>query len=73
MFAQGKRRWRGALWFATPWSWFQNFILRGGFLDGYRGALISQMAARSVRLKYTKLGRLIAASPRSQGRVEAGS
>jgi len=60
MFAQGKRRWRGAVWFATPWSWFQNFILRGGFLDGHRGALISQMAARSVRLKYAKLGKLIA-------------
>jgi hypothetical protein len=33
--------------------------LRGGFLDGYRGAIISQMAARSVRLKYAKLGKLI--------------
>jgi len=60
MFAEGQRRWRGAVCFATPWSWFQNFVLRGGFLDGYRGALISQMAARSVRLKYTKLGKLIA-------------
>lgn len=66
MFAQGKRNWRGAVWFATPWSWFQNFVLRGGFLDGYRGALISHMAARSVRLKYTKLGKLIA-SKRSLG------
>ena len=64
MFAQGKRSWRGAVWFATPWSWFQNFVLRGGFLDGYRGALISQMAARSVRLKYTKLGKLIASKRR---------
>jgi len=73
MFSQGKRSWRGALWFATPWSWFQNFVLRGGFLDGYRGALISQMAARSVRLKYAKLGRLIAASPRPPGRGEAAS
>jgi glycosyltransferase involved in cell wall biosynthesis len=60
MFAKGRRRWRSALWFATPWAWFQNFFLRGGFLDGHRGALISQMAARSVRLKYGKLGRLIA-------------
>jgi len=60
MFAQGQRSWRPAMWFATPWSWFQNFVLRGGFLDGYRGALISQMAARSVRLKYAKLGKLIA-------------
>ena len=61
MFAEGRRRWRAALWFATPWSFFQNFILRGGFLDGYRGALISQMAARTVRRKYSKLGELIKA------------
>jgi hypothetical protein len=58
MFEAGKRRWRAALWLATPWSWFQNFFLRGGFLDGYRGALIARMAARSVRLKYAKLGKL---------------
>jgi len=63
LFADGKRSWRSAVWFATPWSWFQNFVLRGGFLDGYRGALIAQMAARSVRLKYAKLGKLIAQSP----------
>jgi hypothetical protein len=61
MFEEGKRHWRGALWFATPWSFFQNYILRGGFLDGYRGAVISRMAARTVRLKYQKLGKLIAA------------
>jgi glycosyltransferase involved in cell wall biosynthesis len=59
MFESGQRNWKGALWLATPWSWFQNYFLRGGFLDGYRGALISQMAARSVRLKYAKLGKLI--------------
>lgn len=64
MYALGKRRWRGAMWFATPWSWFQNFVLRGGFCDGYRGALIAQMAARSVRLKYAKLGKLVAAKRR---------
>jgi Glycosyl transferase family 2 len=70
MFAQGQRKWRAALWFATPWSWFQNFVLRGGFLDGYRGALIAQMAARSVRLKYTKLGKLTHAA---FGKAGAGS
>jgi glycosyltransferase involved in cell wall biosynthesis len=62
MYEAGKRSWRTAAWLATPWSWFQNFFLRGGFLDGYRGALIAQMAARSVRLKYKKLGQLAAAS-----------
>jgi len=60
MYEQGKRHWRCALWLATPWSFLQNFVLRGGFLDGYRGALIARMAARTVRLKYGKLGKLIA-------------
>ena len=59
MFEGGRRNWKSAMWLATPWSWFQNFFLRGGVLDGYRGAKISQMAARSVRLKYAKLGELI--------------
>lgn len=59
MFLAGERSWRPAVWFATPWSWFQNYFLRGGFLDGYRGALISQMAARGVRIKYRKLGQLV--------------
>ena len=70
MFAEGKRSWKGAIWFATPWSWFQNFVLRGGFMDGYRGAIIARMAARSVRLKYAKLGRLVESS-RDAGREAA--
>jgi hypothetical protein len=59
MYSNGRRRWRAAQWFGTPWSWLQNYFLRGGILDGYRGALIAQMAARSVRLKYRKLGELV--------------
>jgi hypothetical protein len=47
---------------APVWSWFQDFVLRGGFMDGYRGALIARMAARSVRLKYAKLGILVKAA-----------
>jgi glycosyltransferase involved in cell wall biosynthesis len=62
MYAAGERSWRSAVWFATPWSWFQNYFLRGGFLDGYRGALIAQMAARAVRIKYEKLGQLVRAA-----------
>ena len=59
LYAGGERSWRSAVWFATPWSWFQNYFLRGGFMDGYRGALIAQMAARAVRVKYEKLGHLV--------------
>jgi glycosyltransferase involved in cell wall biosynthesis len=60
MYKDGKRHWRGAVWFAAPWTFFQNFVLRRGFLDGRHGVLIARMAARTVRLKYTKLGELIA-------------
>ena len=59
MYAAGIRRWRLNMWIAAPWSWFRSFALRGGFLDGYRGALISKMAGRAVRLKYKKLGHLL--------------
>jgi glycosyltransferase involved in cell wall biosynthesis len=61
MFEQGKRHWRAAMWLATPWSWIHHFILGAGFLDGHRGALIARMAARSVRMKFAKLGELVAA------------
>jgi len=61
MFDEGKRKWRAAMWVATPWSWFRHFFLSGGFLDGYRGALIAKMAARAVWLKYQKLGKLVEA------------
>lgn len=71
MYAAGKRQWRLALWLATPWSWFQNFVIRGGFLDGRRGARIAQMAARSVRLKYAKLGKLIAETSVRRGSGES--
>jgi glycosyltransferase involved in cell wall biosynthesis len=68
MFDQGRRSWRAALWLATPWAWFRHFFLAAGFLDGYRGALIAQLAARGVRLKFCKLGKLIEAERiRQQG------
>ena len=61
MFDDGRRSWRGAMWLATPWSWIHHFFLGAGFMDGYRGALIAQMAARGVRLKFAKLGKLVEA------------
>ena len=64
MYAAGKREWRAAMWLATPWSWLQNFLLRGGFMDGWRGARIAKMAAKAVWLKYRKLGELVERAPR---------
>jgi len=59
LFDEGKRSWRAAMWFATPWAFLQSFFIRAGFLDGRRGALIARMAARSVRLKFRTLGTLV--------------
>jgi glycosyltransferase involved in cell wall biosynthesis len=67
MFSQGKRNWRAAMWLAAPWSWFQNYVMYLGFLDGHRGWLISRMAARGTWLKYKKLGKLIEAERRADG------
>src|SRR5205807_2708338 len=47
MYEAGKRRWRAAMWLATPWTCFSTFVLRGGVLDGSRGWLISRLAMRS--------------------------
>jgi len=64
MYEAGKRSWRAAMLLATPWTCFSTLVLRGGFLDGYRGWLISGMAARGVWLKFKKLGKLVAAKQR---------
>ena len=71
MFDQGKRNWRAAMWLATPWSWTHHFLLGAGFLDGYRGALIARMAARGVRLKFQKLGKMIEAEKQVKNRGAA--
>ena len=64
MYEGGTRSWRGAMLLATPWTFFSTLVLRGGFLDGYRGWLISRMAARSVWLKFKKLGKLVSVEHR---------
>jgi glycosyltransferase involved in cell wall biosynthesis len=68
MFDEGHRRWRAAMWLAAPWSWIHHYFLGAGFLDGHRGALIAQMAARGVRLKFRKLGKLVEAEKQAKNR-----
>jgi glycosyltransferase involved in cell wall biosynthesis len=68
MFDEGKRHWRAGMWLAAPWSWIHHYFLGAGFLDGHRGALIAQMAARGVRLKFQKLGKLIEAEKQTKNR-----
>ena len=59
LYARGRRRWRGDMWVAAPWTLMQRFLFQLGFLDGYRGALIAWTSARYVWLKYRKLGVLV--------------
>ena len=66
MYAVGKRSWRAAMWLATPWNWFNSYVLHLGILDGARGWAISRMAARSTWLKFKKLGTLIETERRAQ-------
>jgi len=66
MFESGRRKWRAAQWFATPWAWFRYFVLGAGFLDGYRGLVIARSAAQTVWLKYSKLGALVKEAAREQ-------
>lgn len=66
MYANGRRKWRAAKWFATPWTWIRYFVLGAGFLDGYRGFVIARVAAYTVWLKYSKLGALVEQSQREK-------
>ena len=59
LFLRGKRRWRGAMYAAAPWTFASRLIFRLGFLDGYRGVLIAWTSARYIWLKYRKLGQLV--------------
>src|SRR5580704_16590859 len=59
LYARGRRRWRGGMWVAAPWTLLQRFLLQLGFLDGYRGAIIAWTSARYVWMKYRKLGVLV--------------
>jgi len=39
-----------------PWARFLTFyVIKRGFLDGWRGLLLASLAAHYVRLKYSKL------------------
>jgi glycosyltransferase involved in cell wall biosynthesis len=67
MYEKGRRHWRGGMWFGAPWAWFQYFVLGAGFLDGYRGAIIAGSGARTVWLKYRKLGELVQGKKQSSG------
>ncbi len=69
LYNEGRRSWRAAMWLASPWNWFNNFVLCRGFLDGRRGWIISRMAARATWLKFRKLGKLIEAEQKGPAKT----
>ncbi|MEM7409068.1 MAG: glycosyltransferase family 2 protein [Myxococcota bacterium] len=55
MRSEGRRaRWRDVV-LRPPARFFVFYVLRRGFLDGWRGLLLAYLAAHYVRLKYAKL------------------
>lgn len=39
---------------SPPWRFFQMYVLRGGFRDGFAGWMIARLSALAVFLKYTQ-------------------
>lgn len=54
-FEQGRRSGFFSLTIRPFWRFFNDFILRRGFLDGYYGFVVSVNSAQEVFLKYAKL------------------
>lgn len=53
--ARGKKASILKVWGAPKWRFFQDYILRLGFLDGYSGYLVCKFSAFYTRLKYAKI------------------
>ncbi len=55
MNARGRRARALDLVIRPGWRFVRSYLLRGGFLDGWRGLVLAYLDAHYVRLKYTKL------------------
>ena len=54
----GRRARLGDLLLRPPFTFFRAYVLQRGFLEGWRGAVLSGLAAVSVFLKYARLWEL---------------
>ena len=43
------------VWVAPKWRFFQMYVLKSGFLDGYAGYLVCKFSAVAAQLKYAKI------------------
>src|ERR1035437_6319467 len=57
-FRQGYKSKTIRLLISPLWRFFQSYFLKGGFLDGYDGFIVSKLLATTCFLKYVKLRRL---------------
>ena len=55
LHSRGRRARLVDLAFRPGWRFFTFYVLRAGFLEGWRGLLMAALAAHYVRLKYAKL------------------
>jgi glycosyltransferase involved in cell wall biosynthesis len=55
LHARGRRAGIADLVLHPAWRFVQFYVVRGGFLDGWRGLLLAYLAAHYVRLRYAKL------------------
>lgn len=46
------------VWFRPGWTFFRNYILKGGFMDGHAGYVICRMSAFYTFMKYAGLREL---------------
>lgn len=58
LFDAGKKKHWSKIILSPAWSFFNGYILRLGFLDGYYGFIIATQTANHSYLKYKKLFRL---------------
>ncbi|HUQ20415.1 MAG TPA: hypothetical protein VM099_12450, partial [Gemmatimonadaceae bacterium] len=54
-FDRGRRAGAGAVVFRPPARFVSMYFLRGGWMDGAPGAVLSALAAASVMAKYARL------------------
>ena len=59
------------LLFGPPVKFFKMFVLKGGFLDGWRGLIVATLGAFFVFLKYAKLWELVRVKGEKGGTGEA--
>jgi len=55
LFERGRRGGLGRALFNPAWRFFRGYVLRLGFLDGWRGLVFALVEANYVRQKYLKL------------------